>query len=241
MGRQESMIVVDDLAEAYGIISAIKEFEETEWFYAFGAERALEDLHYGDPWGMNENIPLDRCRVIPKGTLIVAVGGGRNPYQYCDDMAFLDGIVETNSENYFDYFERIPDHELKRAARMLPRRALRAYRQMVLYLKNVWDDKPTKKVRNCRARFGDDLDEEELVDDELDFLFDEDADLGDLLDAETFFRKTGHHVTLSLPEWLSEYCESEAKRRGTTRKDLIGAVLAEWANRKEEMAFWQGV
>lgn len=172
MGRQESMIVVDDLAEAYGTISAIKEFEETEWFYAFGAERALKNLHYGDPWGMDREIPLERCRLIPKGTLIVAVGGGRSPYQYCDDMAFLDGIVEIYTESYFDCFESIPDHELKRAARLQPRRALRAYKQMVLYLSNVWNDSPVKQVRNCRARFDEDSDKGNPIDDEFDFLFD---------------------------------------------------------------------
>ena len=40
MGYQESMIFVEDLAEAAGIIKAIKEFKDKEWFCVFGPERA---------------------------------------------------------------------------------------------------------------------------------------------------------------------------------------------------------
>ena len=139
MGYQESMIFVDNLAEAAGIERAIREVEEREWFYVFGTERACKNLHYGNPWGMNEGILFELCRLIPKGTLAVMVGGQRSPYQYHHRMHFLDGVVELEKEELRKCFEAVDDEELEKASKKDPDITQAAYDQMAEYLSHVWD------------------------------------------------------------------------------------------------------
>lgn len=154
MGYQESHIVVDDLAEASGIIRAMEESPGHRSFYVFGAERSNRDLHYGDPYGCNKSRPLEKCRLIPKGTLVVAVGGDRNPYQFNRDMRFIDGIVENDTVGYWACFDRIPQEELNGAALENPRKEQQAYEQMRRYLEHVWDKHPwdlPDEQRYCRV------------------------------------------------------------------------------------------
>ena len=151
MGYQESMIFVDDLAEAAGIIRAIREFKGKEWFCVFGPERARKDLHYGNYWGWNEGIELDQCAIIPKGTLIVAVGGDRHPYQDSPDMTYLDGIVETDKEDYRECFEYILDACAKEAEADNPERSKCAYEQMKQYMEHVWDENRSYDLWYCRV------------------------------------------------------------------------------------------
>lgn len=151
MGYQESMIDVDSLAEAAGILRAVKEAEPREWLHAFGTERSLRDLHYGDPFGFNEGRPLEKCALIPAGLLVVTVFGDRKPYQFCRDMRFLDGIVELDEMAYWRCFEGIPQEQLDQAAKNDPVEEGKAHDQMKFYLDHVWDEDRTEDMWHCRV------------------------------------------------------------------------------------------
>lgn len=151
MGYQESHIDVDSLAEAAGIIRAIREAEEHEWITVWGAERSTMDLHYGDPFGFNEGRPLEKCLVIPKGTLAVVVCGDRHPYQDSRDMRYIDGFIETDTIGYSKCFERIPQEKLDEAAKLDPEQDRQAYEQMRRYMEHVWDKERPEDARYCRV------------------------------------------------------------------------------------------
>lgn len=151
MGYQESHITVDNLAEAAGIIRAFKEMQDHEWISVYGAERSTRELHYGDPFGFNEDRPLDQCFLIPEGELSVVVQGDRNPYQPASEFRYIDGIVEIDKISYGSCFEKISDDELSEAARESPGECERAYGQAKRFLEHVHDDDRPFETRFCRV------------------------------------------------------------------------------------------
>lgn len=70
---------------------------------------------------------------------------------------------------------------------------------------------------------------------EFDRRFDDGDDLEEYLDMEhPVVRKAKPRVVLTPPEWVIEFYDAEAKRRGVARKAVMNTALVEWADAQRE-------
>ncbi len=72
---------------------------------------------------------------------------------------------------------------------------------------------------------------------EFDRRIDDGEDMEEFLDMEhPIIHKAGKtpRVVLNPPEWLVEFYDAEAKRRGIARKAAMNTALVEWADQQRE-------
>ena len=134
MGRQESLIRVDCLAEVAGIEKAIRESEELrtlEYLDCVCAARARRDLYRGDWAGMRRltDIKEGEQPIYKKGDLFAVVVGARL-YQYADGFHWIDCLAGIEEPGYMYLMEDISLVEAREEAESNPEAAKKAERFM---------------------------------------------------------------------------------------------------------------
>ena len=127
MGRQESLISVENLAAVAGIDKAIRESEEVktlEYLDCFCAARATRDLYRGDWFGMRSlsDVKDGEKPIVKEGDLFAVVGGARlyQPFLWIDCIAGLHEL------GYSQLLEDIPLEKAYEEADLDPESAWKA-------------------------------------------------------------------------------------------------------------------
>lgn len=78
----------------------------------------------------------------------------------------------------------------------------------------------------------------EITTAEFDRRFDEGDELEEFLDLEhpVVRKATPTRLVITPPEWLVQFLDEEATRRGIARKAIINTALVEWADEQRERA-----
>ena len=75
---------------------------------------------------------------------------------------------------------------------------------------------------------------------EFDRRFDDGEELDEFLDSDNPVihraSKTPTRIVITPPEWLVEFLDEEAARRGIARKAVINTALVEWSDEQRERA-----
>ncbi|MGI6230355.1 MAG: hypothetical protein ACOYJL_05520 [Tractidigestivibacter sp.] len=152
-GYQESLVRVQSLAEAAGILRAFSEWNGA-FCWAHGVEQAIRNVSPDSPSTLGSMLRLPSIP-LKRGQLFVVICGDRHPYQFCSGRwRYLDGIADEVKDSYRSYLVPVPDEEVLSSWSNDSRLAERSYSAWKEYLENaaeVWD----QDVVDPRHRFSE--------------------------------------------------------------------------------------
>lgn len=142
MGYQESLVKLDCLAEAAGMLRAFSEYRNP-FFRMDGVERAAKDVSLDWPSEIGDFFNLPRIGMTT-GDLFAVVVGDRHPYQCCSGRwRYIDGIADKVGKNYSDYLQPVNDDIVVSSWSDNPTLAERSYQIWKGYfmgIESLWDN-----------------------------------------------------------------------------------------------------